>query len=87
MCSASGSKEATDEGYQRFLNVRFRACGLDTIKPRMAEISAAIEADTPFRVRKTISEWVWHDTMPELDHGWIDFAPEEWAALEAAPKA
>ena len=82
--SYNQSKEGTDEGHQRFLNVRFRKCGMDAVKPRLAAVSEAIDATGLFKVRKTISEYVWYDTLPRLDHGWIDFSPEEWARQRVA---
>lgn len=64
------------EGHQRFLNVRFR-CGRDAAVQCVKAIESAINEQTPFKVLKTISEYVWFDTLPELDRGWIDYSPEE----------
>jgi len=66
------------KGHQRFLNLRFRKTGLVNIKPRIEEIKQQIDETTNFRVVKVISEYVWYDTYPEMDHGWIDFTPEEF---------
>jgi hypothetical protein len=61
------------KGYQRYLNVRFRQLGLNSIKEKLNEINVAIVELTCFKVIKTISEYVWYDTYVELDKGWIDF--------------
>jgi hypothetical protein len=66
---------------QRFLNVRFRGIGMTEIKKILKAVNQAIATDTPFCVIKTISELVVLDTCPEMDHGWIDYSPEEKAAL------
>jgi len=70
--SYNQNKEGTDEGHQRFLNVRFRGCGMTEIAPRIKEVTRAINETGVFTVRKVISEYVWYDTMPEMDKGWID---------------
>jgi len=59
-------------GNQRFLNVRFRGVGLDTVKANLAKIVAAIN-ETSFKVVKSIDEYVWYDTRVSVDKGWIDF--------------
>ena len=65
------------QGHQRFLNVRFRDMGLDSIKPKLQEIKDAINSQTSFKHIKDIFEYVWYDTAPEVDKGWIDFTEEE----------
>lgn len=65
------------EGHQRFLNVRFRNMGLDTIKPKLQTIQNSINEKTSFRHIKNIFEYVWYDTAPEIDQGWIDFTEDE----------
>lgn len=64
-------------GSQRFLNVRFRGVGVKECEPRLEAVKTAVNTQTAFRVIKTISEFVWFDTAPEIDHGWIDFSPDE----------
>lgn len=68
------------EGHQRFLNVRFRA-SRDECAVCVNELKAAIDAKTGFTVLKVISEYVWYDTLTALDKGWIDYSPEELAAM------
>ncbi len=68
------------QGHQRFLNLRFR-CGRDEAVKKVKEVETAIHNNTPFLVLKTISEYVWFDTLPELDRGWIDYSPEELAQM------
>ena len=71
-------KENTDgKGHQRFLNVRFRHTGLDLIKERLREISTLIDKTSGLKVVNSIDEYVWFDTLTSLDHGWIDFRPDE----------
>jgi hypothetical protein len=41
------------------------------------KISNEIDNNTNFRVVKCIDEYVWFDSFFQLDHGWIDFTPEE----------
>lgn len=67
------------KGHQRFLNARFREQGLDTVKPKVDSIKNTIKDTTGFIVAKVISEYVWYDTNTDMDHGWIDFTPEEFA--------
>ncbi len=64
-------------GYQRFLNARFRNIGFDTVKTHVRAIESEINSSKAFRVIKTISEYVWYDSLSALDHGWIDYSPEE----------
>jgi hypothetical protein len=71
--SYNKAKEVGGKGYQRYLNVRFRQLGLNSIKEKLNEINVAIVELTCFKVIKTISEYVWYDTYVELDKGWIDF--------------
>lgn len=70
-------------GCQRFLNVRFYNLGMEEIKPKLEVISDAIKASGQFQLIKTISEYVWYDSYKQMDHGWIDYSPEELAALQA----
>lgn len=72
-------------GYQRFLNVRFRNQGILSIRPKVDEITHAIH-DAGLRVIKTISEYVWYDSLTKLDHGWIDFNDDELAPLMVKSK-
>lgn len=65
------------QGNQRFLNVRFRNMGMSEIEPVLSEINSRIKNTTVFRVVKTISEYVWFDTLTSMDLGWIDYSPEE----------
>jgi len=64
-------------GYQRFLNIRFRNTGLKNCAAYVDKISKSINEVTSFKVVKSIDEYVWYDTFHEMDHGWIDFTPEE----------
>lgn len=61
-------------GLQRFINVRFRNLGYEKIKEELKLIKSYL---LDIEVIKIISEYVWYDTNPELDRGWIDFYPEE----------
>ena len=72
-------------GHQRFLNVRFRSQGMSSIKPKLEEINLAIAA-VGLRVLKMISEYVWYDSFTQLDHGWIDYTPEELAKITVGQK-
>jgi len=67
------------QGYQRFLNVRFRQQGINSIAPRLAKVTEAI-TKAGLRVMKTISEYVWYDSFTALDKGWIDFDEVEVSA-------
>ena len=74
-------------GCQRFLNARFYGKGMREIKPQLNAIQRAIdnlaeEEGEKYRVLKIISEYVWYDTLKTMDHGWIDYSPEELAALK-----
>jgi len=64
-------------GYQRFLNVRFRKTGHPNCSTKLNALYKEIDEATPFKVLKSIDEYVWYDTLPEMDHGWIDFNPGE----------
>lgn len=64
------------EGHQRFLNVRFRTSRDECVKC-VNDLKNAIEKDSGFTVLKVISEYVWFDTLTDLDKGWIDYTPEE----------
>jgi hypothetical protein len=68
-------------GHQRFLNVRFRGIGLDQIKTELTTVKNIINTWTNFVVIKSIDEYVWYDTKPSVDHGWIDFEPGAAAAI------
>jgi hypothetical protein len=63
-------------GHQRFLNLRFRE-GRDISVEKVDLVKNAIDSETSFRVIKVIPEYVWFDTFPELDKGWIDYTNEE----------
>lgn len=64
-------------GFQRFLNVRFRQIGFNKCKEQLDIIKNAIPEQTNFKVTKSIDEYVWYDSFTDLDHGWIDFTPQE----------
>jgi len=64
-------------GCQRFFNVRFRELGINEIKPKLDQIKMLVTTTKNLEISKIISEYVWYDTFPNLDHGWIDFAPNE----------
>jgi hypothetical protein len=51
------------------------------VKLHIKELKQAINEETNFKVAKSIDEYVWYDTFTQLDHGWIDFTPEELALL------
>lgn len=76
-------------GCQRFLNARFRSMGMAEIKPLLSRIKDSINNMPPsksglrYRHIKVIKEYVWFDTNKEMDHGWIDYTPEEQAALDS----
>lgn len=72
-------------GCQRFLNVRFNG-GYADIKPKVKAIKAALVGPS-YRVPKIIKEFVWYDTSKAMDHGWIDYSPAEFAALQSRIKA
>lgn len=67
------TSDAGANGYQRFLNVRFRNMGIKDIEPLLENIKTAINNTKVFSVIKVISELVWYDTLTSLDEGWIDF--------------
>jgi len=71
--SYNKSKEGTEGGYQRYLNLRCRDMGSPDASKQVHEISQAIVDETSFKVVKVISEYVWYDTYVGLDKGWIDF--------------
>ena len=50
------------------------------MKVQRSKVEECIKTETVFDVSKTISEYVWFDTYTEMDHGWIDFDPEEFQA-------
>jgi hypothetical protein len=58
------------EGGQRFLNMRFRKTGRDACWKVIMDLKDAIEKETSFTFSKSISEYVWFDTYPEMDQGW-----------------
>lgn len=67
------SKEGETGGYQRYLNIRCRGVGMQTIENILSKINSHIVSTTPFEVKKVIREYVVYDTFTELDKGWIDF--------------
>jgi len=75
--NVSNTNNPDNPGHQRFINVRFRNMGYNTIKEKLKEIKDEINNNTNFKVAKSIDEYVWYDTFTKLDHGWIDFTPEE----------
>jgi len=62
-------------GYQRFLNIRFRNTGVKNCQKNVENLTKSINEKTPFKVVKSIDEYVWYDTYTAMDHGWIDFDP------------
>lgn len=68
-------------GHQRFFNVRFRNMGFEQIKAELIMIKNIINTTTNFEVVKSIDEYVWYDTKPSVDHGWIDFEPDTAASI------
>lgn len=64
-------------GSQRFLNVRFRHKGAVEALQLVKELNDKINQDARFKVGKVIAEYVWYDTLPQLDRGWIDFDENE----------
>ena len=68
------------QGHQRFLNVRFRT-GRAEVVPHVKQVETAINELTPFKVLKTISEYVWYDTYTDMDKGWIDYSQEELSKM------
>jgi hypothetical protein len=56
--------------------VRFRTSRDESVKC-VNDLKNAIEKDSGFTVLKVISEYVWFDTLTDLDKGWIDYTPEE----------
>lgn len=64
-------------GSQIFLNVRFRDDGLVGSVHVLEFILNAIKETKTYQVSKVISEYVWYDTYPEMDLGWIEFHPGE----------
>lgn len=71
--SFNRSKEGTEGGYQRYLNLRFRNMGMTNIKSHLNNVTKTIIDETQFKVVKIISEYVWYDTYVDMDQGWIDF--------------
>lgn len=67
------SKEGSEGGYQRYLNLRTRGIGSVESYNKVTEICDAIRSETQFKVVKVISEYVWYDTHTGMDKGWIDF--------------
>lgn len=65
--------KGSDGLHQKYLNVRFRKIGSIEANEHVMEIKKGIEELEGFKVSKIISEYVWYDTFPELDKGWIDF--------------
>lgn len=64
-------------GNQRFLNLRFRNSGMIAIKEELEKVKQLITDSKLFRIIKVISEYVWYDTYPDMDKGWIDYTNEE----------
>ncbi len=67
--------------HERFLNVRFRNQGMNSIQPILKEINLALPL-FGLRVIETTSEYVWYDSFTTLDKGWIDYTQEELDKLE-----
>jgi hypothetical protein len=69
----SYNRSKTDvAGGQRYLNIRVRNKGMTTIRPILKYINQYIDENTPFKVQKTISEFVWYDSFETMDDGWIN---------------
>lgn len=66
-------------GFQRYLNVRFRNLLPTQVLQIVKEITTYINTNTIFQVIKSIDEYVWYDTYPQLDAGWID--PTKWTLI------
>lgn len=64
---------AKKNGFQRYLNMRFRLIGLTEIDENLKKVKEYIYKTTPFYVQKIIREYVWYDTNVNMDKGWIDF--------------
>lgn len=63
--------KGTDGKHQRYFNVRTRGKGLNESLLVVQELCDALKE--PFKVVKTISEYVWYDSFTSMDKGWIDF--------------
>lgn len=85
--SFNRSKEGSEGGHQRYLNIRTRGLGSTESFKRVKEIHEAIDKETPFKVAKVISEYVWYDTFTALDSGWIDFEEETATEVEDSKEA
>lgn len=59
-------------GNQRFINIRFRNIGLEEIDINLRNIKLIMESEGIYIIKR-ISEYVWYDTNPNVDQGWIDF--------------
>lgn len=59
--------------HQRFLNVRFEDFGSIEGAKKVQLVVNAINDTEKFMWEKTISEYVWFDSLRSLDKGWIDF--------------
>lgn len=58
--------------HQRFLNLRFRGIGAKEAVQKVYQVRDAINVQTKFMIGKIISEYVFYDSFPNLDVGWID---------------
>lgn len=64
-------------GFQRFMNVRARTYGRDNFCKMVVDPVVEVIKKAGYRHIKTINEYVWYDSYPELDKGWIDYTDEE----------
>lgn len=64
--------EGDRQGHQLYLNMRFRKTGLINAQKAIDELKEAIGTYPQVSLVKVISEYVWYDTAPELDRGWIE---------------
>jgi hypothetical protein len=68
----SHNKNKDNNGiFQKYLNIRFRNENKENIVFKLNNIVQEINKNN-LKVGKIIKEWVWYDTYPELDQGWID---------------
>lgn len=76
------SLRGDDGGCQRYLNVRYRLPdGRIAADEKNKAVIKMIQQSDTWNFEKIIFEYVWYDTYPEIDQGWIDFTEEEKKAL------
>lgn len=63
----------TTPGRKRFLNTRFRNTGKHAALQHVSDVRKYAEENGPaWTIGIPIDEWVVHDTMTDMDRGWID---------------